>query len=196
MMSSRLGYVATGALILLMWSSSARGRCLEGTSVATYQTGGPYQGFYLYTIDLSFDLEQGLSNVTLKLDFDDCPELACYQLFAFPRPAGQMSGQIASCPVAFIGAFNCGGNPSIDLVGPVVKWDADNSSGCEPGKTGNITLFFYSNLGPNPDKQTPLFLIKNGQEVCEGTLDGDIPASPCLIPTQEMKWGAIKSIYQ
>ncbi len=185
-----------GLLILGLGVSPLTGRCLEGTSVATYQTVGPYAGYYLYTVDLTFMLEKGLSNVTLKLNVDDCPELACQQIFFFPDPAGQMSGESAGCPVPFTGEYNCQGNPSIDLVGPVVKWDAGSAGGCEPGKTGSVTLYFYTNVGPDPNSQMPFFLIKNGQEVCEGYLVGDTPGPACLIPTQDTNWGTIKSIYQ
>ena len=170
--------------------------CLDGTTVAAYQTDGPYRGLYLYTITLDFMLEKGLSNVALDLGFSDCLEYACSQTFLFPNPAGESPGEVANCPVTYVGQFNCAGNPSIDFNAPVVKWDVFTASGCEPGPMGMVTLRFYSNLGPDPNRTVPLFLIKNGLDVCEGTLTGDIPVSPCVVPIQEMRWGTIKSIYR
>jgi len=177
-------------------TSPATARCLDGSVVATYQYDGPYRGLYLYTVTLEFMLEKGLSHVTLDLGFSDCLEYACSQTYLFQNPAGESPGTIANCPVTFTGQFNCRGDPSIDYMVPVVKWDVSSASGCEPGKMGAATLRFYSNLGPDPSRTVSLFLIKNGQEVCEGTLTGDIPVSPCSVPVQEMRWGTIKSIYQ
>ena len=193
---SRLLSVSVFVLALLLWVSPVSSRCLEGTSVAIYQDDGPYEGFYLYTIELTFMLEKGLSNVTLKLNVDDCPELACQQLFFFPDPAGRMDGGESNCHVPFTGEFNCRGNPSIDLLGPVVKWDVGYAGGCEPGQTGSITLYFLTNVGPDPNSRMPFFLIKNGQEICEGYLIGDTPGPACLVPAHPMKWGAVKSIYR
>lgn len=188
------------ACVLVMCVSAATSpvaaRCLNGTVAATYQYDGPYRGLYLYTVTLEFMLEKGLSNVTVDLEFGDCIEYACSQTFLFPNPAGESAGEIANCPVTYTGEFNCSGNPSIDLTVPVVKWDVNMALGCEPGRTGIATLRFYSNLGPDPNRTVSLFLIKNGLNVCEGTLTGDIPVSPCSVPVQELNWGTIKSIYQ
>jgi hypothetical protein len=193
---SRLGWMGVGVVLTLFWSSPVAARCLEGTSIAAYQYAGPFRGFYLYTIELHFVLEKGLSNVSLKLNVEDCPELACQQLFYFPDPAGTLSDAETLCPRAFIGEYNCKGNPSIDLVGPVVKWDAVSSGGCVPGKTGTVTLYFYTNIGPDPDSRMPFFLIKNGLLVCEGHLVGDTPGPACMVPVDGTSWGAIKAIYE
>ena len=176
--------------------SPAAAVCLDGTVLATYQNDGPYSGLYLYTITLNFLLEKGLSNVTLDLGFSECLEYACHQTFLFADPAGESPGEVANCPVMYVGEFNCAGNPSIDLTVPVVKWDVSVVSGCEPGTTGTATLRFYTNLGPDPNKELSLFLIKNGREVCEGTLTGDAPVSPCSVPTRDARWGEIKSMYR
>jgi hypothetical protein len=183
-------------LFLSVAASPVAARCLDGTATAAYQYEGPYRGLFLYTVTLEFMLEQGLSNVTLDLEFGSCIEYACTQTFLFPDPAGESAGEIANCPVTYLGEFNCSGNPSIDLEVPVVKWDVNTASGCEPGRTGIATLRFYSNLGPDPNRTVSLFLIKNGLEVCEGTLTGDIPISPCAVPVQELNWGTIKSMYE
>lgn len=195
-MRSRLLCTGVFVLALVLWFAPVSSRCLEGTSVAAYQNDGPWRGFYLYTIELTFMLEKGLSNVTLKLNVDDCPELACQQYFFFPDPAGEMGGEDVYCPVPFKGEFNCTGNPSIGLNGPVVKWDAEYAENCEPGKTGTIRLYFYTNVGPDPESKMPFFLIKNGLNVCEGYLIGDTPGPACIVPAQESNWGAIKTLYE
>jgi hypothetical protein len=176
--------------------SPAAASCLNGTIVTVYQHDGPYRGLYLYTVTLEFILEKGLSNVTLDLGFSDCLEYACGQIFLFADPAGESPGQIEDCAVTYVGEFNCRGNPSIDLTVPVVKWDVSATSDCAPGKTGTATLRFYTNLGPDSNRDVSLFLIKNGQEVCEGTVTGDVPLSPCSVPTRDVRWGEIKSMYQ
>lgn len=190
--------VTTCVLVLFLIAavSPVEAICLDGTIVAVYQSDGPYRGLYLYTVTLNFLLEKGLSNVTLDLGFSECLDFACRQTFLFPNPAGESPGEVANCPVIYVGEFNCAGNPSIDLSVPVVKWDVSSAMGCEPGKTGTTTLRFYTNLGPDPDKDLSLFLIKNGQEVCEGTLSGDAPVSPCSVPTRDARWGEIKSMYR
>ena len=190
--------VTTCVLVLAFAAavSPVAAACLDGTIVAAYQPDGPYRGLYLYTATLNFLLEKGLSNVTLDLGFSECLEYACHQTFLFADPAGESSGVVANCLVTYVGEFNCAGNPSIDLNVPVVKWDASASPDCEPGPMGTVTLRFYTNLGPDPNRDLSLFLIKNGQAVCEGTLTGDAPVSPCSVPTREARWGEIKSMYQ
>lgn len=194
----RSRFLSTGVLFLALaiWVSPGSSRCLDGTSVAVYQHDGPWKGFYLYTITLDYMLDYGLSNVSLKLNVDECPELACQQWFYFPNPAGLMSGEATDCNVPFIGEYNCRGNPSIGLLGPVVKWDAGYSSTCEPGKRGTIILYFYTNVGPDRDSVMPFLLIKNGQEVCEGFIIGDTPGPACMVPANQTNWGAIKSLYE
>jgi len=83
-------------------------------------------------------------------------------------------------------------------VGPVAKWDAlgDEDDGCAPGRIGMVVLYFLTNVGPDPNSEMSFFLIKNGQNVCEGTIIGDTPGPACMVPTRDTRWGAIKEIYE
>lgn len=196
MRRSRLWWMGIGLLMLCVWCGPVAAACLEGTSVAAYQYSGPYGAFYLYTIELHFTLPRGLSNVSLKVNVSECPELACQQFFLFPDPAGEMIGENAECAVPFYGEYNCLGNPSIGLDEPVVKWDAGTAYGCEPGQVGSVRLYFLSNVAPDPNSEMAFMLIKNGQNVCEGVIYGDLPGPACMVPTQGDTWGSIKAIYE
>ena len=96
------------------------------------------------------------------------------------------------CMAEYSGEFNCGGNPSIGFMDPIIKWDALNG-GCEPDKTGSGVFCFYTNLSPSSGSQLPMALIKNGQEVCSGMLTGQCPEPPCVVPVEPTNWGKIKA---
>ena len=182
------------SLVLFVLTPHANANCVEGTVTATFQFSGPHAGLWKYTLEFAWDTPQGLSNVTLDCGFGACKEIACDGTFEFDSPAGQSDGEPAPCTVDYEGEFNCDGNPSIGFPDPIIKWDAIDN-GCEPGATGSGTLCFYSNFGPHPDSPLPIVLIKDGQNVCNGTIMGDCP-SACTVPTEHLNWGALKVIYE
>jgi hypothetical protein len=184
-----------GLLTLMIAHPGAHAQCVSGTSTAELITTGPHAGLYKYTIDITWSTPQGLSNVTMDCGFGACPEESCTKIFEFDTPAGHSDGEPSGCLVDYAGEFNCSGNPSIGYTDPIIKWDALDMGGCEPGPTGSATLCFYTELGPFPATQSPVFLIKDGQNVCQGMIAGDCPAAPCAVPVQESNWGAIKALY-
>lgn len=167
--------------------------CVAGTITAEYQNSGPFAGLYQYTAVLTWDTPQGLSNITIDCGFDQCPEPVCLQTFMFDTPAGSSSGE-GGCTVDYYGEFNCGGNPSIDVTWPIIKWDALGE--CQPKDMGTATLIFYTNMGPQSGTSMPVVLIKNGLNVCDGFITGDCPAPPCIVPTEDATWGKVKARFR
>jgi len=166
--------------------------CVDGTITASLVTEGEHIGLYKYTIEISWNTPQGLSNVTLDCGFDEC---ACESSWWFDDPAGTGSGgDPDSCDFEFSGEFNCQGNPSIGIDHPILKWDAIQTEDCEAGATGSATLCFYTAAAPAP-ASVPVILIKNGQNVCEGTIEGDCPF-PCPVSIEEGTWSSLKALYR
>jgi hypothetical protein len=180
------------SLLLLVLTTVAGAQCVSGTSTASVETSGPYDGLWKYTVDISWTTTQGLSNVTMDCGFGICAAATCAETFSFETVAGTGSGD--GCTVDFAGEFNCNGNPSIGINDPIVKWDV--TAACEAENSGTATLYFYSSLGPSPQSQAPVFLLKNGQNVCTGQISGDCPTPPCVVPVSSSSWGGLKEDYQ
>ena len=191
----RFGIIASLVFAVVVFPGSvASAQCVSGTITAELQGSGSFAGLYKYTIVITWDTPQGLSNVTLDCGFGECVQQACEQTFAFDSLAGTSDGEPEPCTAGYSGEFNCNGNPSVGVTDPIVKWAALNGD-CEPGRTGTATLCFYTNLPPNAGSEQPVFLVKNGQNVCQGQITGDCPVSPCTVPTRPSTWGAVKAIY-
>ncbi len=195
----RYGLSAVLPLILFIGTADrASAQCLSGTRTAELQQSGPFAGLYKYTLDLSWDLPQGLSNVTLDCGLGACPALACVEPYFFDAPAGSSENTpgpgVCVTTTLYSGEFNCMGNPSIGVTVPVIKWDADPAT-CEPHTVASGTLWFYTAAGPAPNSQAAIIAIKDGQNVCEGTVVGDCPAV-CTVPVDEATWGTVKSKYR
>ena len=193
-MDRRVFLFVSTIIMIASIASGAFAVCeISGTVTAELQTSGPFAGLYKYTSVLTWRTDQGLSNVTMDCGFGQCPEATCNQTFLFDDPAGFGDGE-GGCTMEFTGEFNCQGNPSIGFIDPAIKWDAVGD--CQPGKSGTVTLCFYTNLGPRADYVAPVFIIKNGGGVCRGTVTGDCPAAPCVVPTAEMTWGQVKAKFR
>jgi hypothetical protein len=172
--------------VLMLFATAANAQCASGTVTAEFQTTGPHTGLWKYTVDVSWDLPQGISNLTLDCGFSCNPELACVQIYEFDSP----SGTAGECTVVD-GQFNCEGNPSIGFTDPILKWDFEE---CDT-PVGSAILCFYTNIGPVGGSSLPVTLIKNGQSVCVEELTGDCPAL-CPVPTEHLNWGVVKDIYK
>lgn len=199
-MRYRFSCAALVAVFIALSATLAGAQCVTGNVTAEFQTSGPFNNLWKYTAVVTWDTNQGLSNVTLECGFGACPEQACAQTYLFDAPGGTSDGTTGPpnpqpCVAEYVGEFNCGGNPSIGWTDPVIKWDAVNG-GCEPEKVGTATLCFYTNLGPSENSQLPIVLIKNGTSVCEGTLTGQCPAAPCTVPVEETNWGQVKAGFE
>jgi|GEM_PF-6554357 len=191
MISSR---AAAGVVLWILASTSpaVSAPCVQGTISGVPQLTGPYAGLYEYTVDLAWSTPRGLSHVTLDCGFESCPAAACAVTWVFGEPAGSAPGE-DGCDLEFEGEFNCEGDDSIDMETPVLKWDAGDGEGCEAGREGTATLRFYTDVPPSGGL-TPVVLVKNGTEVCSGTLVGDCPLV-CPTPVERLHWGVLKSRY-
>lgn len=185
--------------------------CVSGTITAELETEGDYAGLYKYTVNVSWEAEQDLSNLTLDLGFGQCPEFACASTWIFPNPAGngtvQGNGQglklrdesqlgqeaeLGDCNVRFKGEFNCKGNPSIGFTEPVLKWDlvGGGRGPCGGASSGTAELCFYSDVPPSTGNFATAY-NKNGQNVCDGRLSGVVPVI-CAVNTENAAWGTLK----
>lgn len=128
---------------------------VAGTSSAALITEGDYAGWYLYKIDIDWDLGQpgegaGLSHWDIILK-QNCvlPD----HLIEFDTPAGFSTSEDFPYDVTALGwtgYFERNGDPSLSSEEkPVVKYDSPHyPEGGEPGPAGSGTFFFYSNIIP------------------------------------------------
>ena len=183
------------SMSIVLLAPAAFAQCVSGTINSALETSGPFAGLWKYTLDISWDTPQGLSNVTLSCDFQ-CAAV-CDAAWAFPDTAGTGPGinddedpVPGQCELPFAGEFDCRGNPSIGLAGPVVKWDALDGNGCEAGPLGSATLCFWVDMPPDPNSSAPVVLVKNGQNVCDGMIVGDCPQ--CPVGAEPIDWSQVK----
>lgn len=187
------------ACSIVFLAPAAHAQCVDGTIEAQLETDGPFAGLWKYTLDITWDIPQGLSNVTLSCNFE-CAAI-CDAGWAFADTSGTGDGILddenpmpGECTVPFGGEFNCQGNQPWAPEGPHVKWDAiDMGTGCEAGTTGSATLCFWVDLPPAENQPAPVVIIKNGQNVCEGTIMGDCPA--CPVGAEPLDWSQVKYKY-
>jgi hypothetical protein len=191
-MHHRVLFAPLAVLCLLVFCSVplANAQCVEGTITSEMQMFGPFAGLYKYTVEVEWTTPFGLSHLTLDCGFSMCPEAACSRIWVFEEEAGTgVGGEPDGCEFGFRGEFNCNGDPSIGVTDPVVKWDAEDN-GCEGGKTGSAVLCFFTDIAPIQG-DVPVSLIKDGQDVCEGSLSGDCPMA-CPVPVESTGWGRLK----
>ncbi len=183
------------ACSIILLAPAAYAQCVSGSITSELETSGPFAGLWKYTVEISWDTPQGLSNVTLACDFS-CASI-CEAGWAFADSSGTGDGINddenpipGQCAVPFGGEFNCEGNPVFGQLGSHIRWDALDSAGCEPGQQGSATLCFWIDLPPNPDSEAPIVLVKNGVNICEGTITGDCPQ--CPVGTEPIDWSQVK----
>lgn len=163
---------------------------IAGTSTATPITGGPYDGWFLYEINIEWNFEgmgagSGLSHWDLVL-IADCPEPDVPIEIEFDTPAGYSTTATDPDPMAmgWTGYFLTEGDPSAGIAGPVVKYNNPFFPiDAQPGEQGNGTFSFYANVIPEYDGFYENALVaKTGlPDPIFGDLQGDYP-SCTIIP--------------
>jgi hypothetical protein len=186
--------------VTLVIGSGARAVCTsDGHISAAPNAGDPALGDWVYTFTLTWNTDSQFSLSHFNLFMDDayancgCAELA--DAITFMSPIG--SSESDTCTVYYDGFVECEGDPSIGLVGTILKFEPV-MDGCEPGPTGTGTFVFYSDYPPASISMPNLFMSdKFAGQSCEGTLTGVFPALPCNpVDAQSSTWGGLKSAYR
>jgi len=114
------------------------------------------------------------------------------------QPAGTSDGE-GGCTVPYDAFLECNGDPSIPgVTGILLKFEPDESGGCEPGTTGTATFVFYSHQGPVPVDEEVLSLVdKFAGNSCFGNVTGEFPGLACdPVPNDGTSWGNLKGMYR
>ena len=183
-------YAAIVVVVLCLFSNSLFAVLMppyiHGSSTATLLDSGDYAGMYLYEIDVVWNLggcAPGLSHWDLILK-QGCADLD--HLIWFDSPAGfSTSEDHPSNPLAlgWTGYLNRVGDPSIDIVSPVIKYDEPfDPEDDEPASSGYGTFCFYSNIVPEYGVYQMVLVTKAGHmDPTFGELQGAYP-SCTIIP--------------
>jgi hypothetical protein len=149
---------------------------ISGTSTATFLTDGPYAGWFLYEVNVEWNLNRGLSHWDLILK-PGCAKPD--HLIEFPDPAGSSGAE--SGVVHWTGYFELKDKSlDPDLYNPLLKYEPQGND--DDGKTGSGTFYFYSNILPEyKGPYQNVLVAKNGnQPDIWGDLTGAYPS--CTVP--------------
>jgi len=180
----------------------AAAQCDITGTITAAPSGDPMLPAWEYTLNVTWDTgtPYGLSHVDLLLDpvggTCDCADFEA-ALFLI-QPAGSSDG-VGGCTVPYNVILECSGDPSIPGIdGILMKFEPDQTSGCEPDNTGMATFVFYSDLGPVPVDEDILTVVdKYEGEHCLGNLSGDFPGMACNpVPDADTTWGSFKGMYR
>lgn len=161
---------------------------VNGTSTATLVTGDPYDGWYLYEIDIEWDLNgpgAGLSHWDLILKVG-CGSTDHLMAFDTPAAGHSTSESEPTNPMAmgWSGYFNRDGDSAVGITDPVVKYnDPFFPETALPGEQGYGTFSFYANIIPEYGTYQNALLAKGGGgvDIVYGDLTGAYP-SCTIIP--------------
>jgi hypothetical protein len=163
---------------------------IEGTSTATLIVGEPYDGWYRYDVEITWDLNAqgaGLSHWDFVLK-TGCAEPD--HLIEFDPAVGNAdwagysnNGFVSGPPWEFgwVGYFERTGDTSVtpQITDPVVKYnDAyDLDGGADnPGAEGYGIFTFYANIIPEYGTYTDVLVAKSGLGEARGDLEGAYPS--------------------
>lgn len=157
---------------------------IDGTSTATFVVGGPLDGWWLYEMDIEWNLTNngGGSLSHFDLIFNTgCPTASEPSNFALFT--GQSTGEdYPDDPTAvdWTGYFQIG-DPSLDpeITNPILKYNEYTE---DPGITGYGTFTFYSIAEPKTGIFDDALVAKDGIATPDiyGNLSGDVPS--CTVP--------------
>jgi hypothetical protein len=174
----------------------------SGSVSAALQVGGPFDGWWKYTITGSWDTGgEALSHISFLISYAcDCCDIS--GLIGFDTPAGTSTGEDGlgnACTAEYVGTGDmCSDDPTIPSTDPALKFEPVEGD-CEAQSTGNGTWCFYSLLPPLPAANYPgAVVVKYGNNLCSGDLVGEMPdCTDCLtVPTRLTTWGKLKGDYK
>ena len=157
--------------------------------ISASQVGGepsdPYYGWYLYVIELQWNLDGEGEGAGLS-HWDMIFKATCgitNDIIAFDSPAGQSTSNGNPTPpytADWTGFFDLGGDNSMDpiITTPVIKY---NDPTAQTGFSGFGTFQFYADTAPVNGTYTNALVAKaGGVPDTYGDLVGDAPA--CTVP--------------
>jgi len=170
------------------------------TGSASLSTDPGYEGKWKYCYDVHWiALPHGVSHVDVLLWLlEDCECICRPGYFAFADTVGSGPGTPNGepCTVYYYGLFECYGDPSTGVGGPLVKFEP-YEDGCEPDKDGWVHVCFYSVAAPIPAPVGNWVMIKFGTEYATGNLDGVLPGcDTAYSATEQSTWGRVKVLYR
>jgi hypothetical protein len=189
--------ILLAAVLLLVGVCPASSQVIWGTSTVTFPNDPGFEGMWKYCMDIEWSTSgHGLSHTVLFIGLEDCLLYCDPGYFAFPDPAGTGPGE-GGCTVIYHGSFLCGGDPTVPGDdGPTLKFEYDETVGCEPAASGTATLCFYSMGVPTEPQIFVNYLgIKYGGDIDTGDLEGVLPS--CITsPVESASWGTVKALFR
>lgn len=186
-------------LVGLVASTATATPDLSATGSAWLAEEPGYEGYWKYCYEVTWgSLPHGVSHLDILLCMlEDCPCVCTPGYFAFEDTVGSGPGIFLEepCTVCYYGFFECGGDPSIPIDCPLVKFEPYEGE-CEPDVEGTAYLCFYSVAAPVYDTWENYVAIKFAGESEYGTLEGPLPGCEYgPSKTDESTWGKIKTLY-
>ncbi|MHC4478930.1 MAG: PEP-CTERM sorting domain-containing protein [Planctomycetota bacterium] len=155
---------------------------IAGTSTATPVVGGPRDGWFLYEMEIEWDLADdgmgaGLSHWDLILSLE-CRGLD--HLVEFDTPAGFSTTELEPddpTDMGWSGYFNRDGDPSEGILDPLIKYNNPFFPlEAQPGEQGYGTFSFYANVTPEYGTFEGVLFAKSGAVDVFGDLTGAVPS--------------------
>jgi hypothetical protein len=173
---------------------------LAATGTAYMATEPGYEGLWVYCYEVTWsNLPHGVSHLDFLLTMlEDCPCVCVNGYFAFEDTVGYGPGIDGECPctVYYYGFFECNGDPSIPIYGPLIKFEPFED-GCEPDVEGTAQLCFYSVAAPVYGNWPDYIAIKFAGESETGDLNGPLPGCENGVSGIEAStWGNVKALYR
>ena len=197
------------SVLLLATGGSALAQCSIGGALTAAENTDPTLPAWEYTLAVTWDTGSmlGLSHFNLLVDLTggtcDCQEVM--DSIVLVSPAGTSDGVTSGigggdpCTLDYEPSWWCDGDPSIpDVEGIILKFEPDESLGCEPDVTGYVEVVFYSDLPPVPIDEDVISMSDSaGLTFCYGNVSGVFPAMPCdPVPAETGSWGDLKGAYR
>jgi hypothetical protein len=196
-------------LALVAVHGTAQAQCTVGGDITAAMTTDPLLPDWEYTMTVTWDTGTmfGLSHFNLLVDLTggtcECQEVM--DSIMLVNPAGTGDGVTSGpgggdpCTLDYNANWACDGDPSIPGVeGIIIKFEPDESLGCEPAPAGTVDVVFYSDLPPTPVDEDVLSMSdKAGLIYCFGTVTGVFPGLACdPVPNDTESWGGLKGLYR
>jgi hypothetical protein len=181
---------------------AAHAQCSIDGDISAQPNADPSLPAWKYTLVVTWDTgsQYALSHADLLIDpvggTCSCGEIA--DALVLVQPAGTSEGE-GGCTVPYDAFLDCNGDPSIPgVTGVLLKFEPDESAGCEPDVTGMATFVFYSDRPPVPVDEDILSLVdKYANNFCFGNLTGEFPGLVCdPVPSDDTNWSHLKSLYR